>query len=96
MTKEIKSILRDFREKHNYSVKELAYYFGNNENLIADWESGAAEPTVSECMILSKLYSMSLDEMFSDVDIKAALPSECVDSFEREAKINRLASRWYN
>ncbi|MBQ8764217.1 MAG: helix-turn-helix transcriptional regulator [Clostridia bacterium] len=96
MAKEIKNILRDFREKHNYSVKELAYYFGNNENLIVGWESGVTEPTVSECLILSKLYGITLDEMFFDFDVKAVLPSETVDSFEHQVMLNQISARWYN
>jgi len=92
----MKSILKEYREKHNYSTKDLAYYFGGNEKLIIDWESGAAEPTISECLVLSKLYGVSLDEMFSDFDVKGVLPIDCVDSFEQQIRLNRMSARWYN
>jgi ribosome-binding protein aMBF1 (putative translation factor) len=92
----IKSILKEYREKHNYSTKDLAYYLGGNEKLIIDWESGAAEPTISECLVLSKLYGVSLAEMFSDFDVKAVLPIDCVDSFEHQIRLNRMSARWYN
>ena len=92
----MKNILKKFREKHNYSTKELSCYFGGNENLIIDWESGSAEPTISECLILSKLYGVSLDEMFSDFDVKEVLPIDCVDSFGQQIRLNRMSARWYN
>ena len=92
----MKMILKEFREKHNYSKKELACYFGGDVNLINAWESGNAEPTISECLILSKLYGVSLDEMFSTVDVKENIPVEYADDFEREVRLNRMASRWYN
>lgn len=92
----MKEILKKFREAHNYSIKELACYFGGDENLIVGWESGTIEPTISECLILSKLYGVSLDEMFSGVDIKSMIPVECADSFEHEVMLNRIAAHWYN
>ena len=92
----MKNILKKFREKHNQSTKELSCYFGGNENLIIDWESESAEPTISECLILSKLYGVSLDEMFSDFDVKEVLPIDCVDSLGQQIRFNRMSARWYN
>lgn len=92
----MKLILKEYREKHNYSTKDLAYYFGGNEKLIIDWETGVVEPTISECLVLSKLYGASLDEMFSDFDVKAVLPPNSVDSFEHQIRLNRMSARWYN
>ena len=92
----MKSILKEYREKHNYSTSDLAYYFGGNEKLIIDWEDGAAEPTISECLILSKLYGVSLDEMFSSFDEKTILSKECMDRFEHQVRLNRMTTRWYD
>ena len=92
----MKNVLKKFREEHNYSTKELSCYFGGNENLIIDWENGSAEPTISECLVLSKLYGVSLDEMFLDFDAKAMLPKDCIESFEHQIRLNRMSARWYN
>ncbi len=88
--------LKKYREKHNYSIEELACFFNDNENLIADWESGTVQPTISECIILSKLYGVSLDEMFSGFDISVMLPPHLIDKLEYQAKLNRMVKRWYN
>ena len=92
----METILKKLREQHNYSVKELSIYFNGDENLIKAWELGVAEPTISQCLILSKLYGVSVDEMFTEYDMRTAVPSEHREKFEYEARLNRIANRWYN
>lgn len=92
----METILKSLREKHSYTVDELSRFFNNDKNLIKAWELGVAEPTISQCLILSKLYGISVDEMFSDLDISDVMPTNKVDELEYEAKFNRLAKRWYN
>lgn len=92
----METILKSLREQHSYTVDELSRFFNNDKNLIKAWELGVAEPTISQCLILSKLYGISVDEMFSDLDISDVMPINKVDELEYEAKFNRLAKRWYN
>ena len=92
----METILKSLREQHNYTVDELSRFFNNDENLIKAWELGVAEPTISQCLILSKLYGISVDEMFSDLDISSVMPTNKVDELGYEAKLNRLAKHWYN
>jgi len=92
----METILKSLREQHSYTVDELSRFFNNDKNLIKAWELGVAEPTISQCLILSKLYGISVDEMFSDLDISDVMPTNKVDELEYEAKFNRLAKRWYN
>lgn len=92
----METILKRLREQHNYSVKELSIYFNDDENLIKAWELGVAEPTISQCLILSRLYGVSVDEMFTGYDVRTAVPSKQREKFECEARLNRIANRWYN
>ena len=92
----METILKRLREQYNYSVEELSLYFNDDENLIKAWESGAAEPTISQCLILSKLYGISIDEMFSEYDIRAAVSPRHTEKLEYEARLNRIANRWFN
>lgn len=92
----METILKRLREQHNYSVKESSVYFNDDENLIKAWELGVAEPTISQCLILSGLYGVSVDEMFTGYDIRTAVPLKQREKFEYEAMLNRMANRWYN
>ena len=92
----IQTTLKQFREQAQLTQAELAKYFGCGESLIEKWESGIAEPTISECLILSKLYGTSLDDLLSDFDVRAIIPPDCKDSFDNAIRIHSFARRWYD
>ena len=92
----IHTTLKQLREQAQLTQAELASYFGCEESLIEKWESGAAEPTLSECLILSKLYGTSLDDLFSDFDVSSIIPSDCKESFDNAVRIHSMARRWYD
>lgn len=84
------------REQAGYTPEELSCYFGTDASLIERWESGAAEPTISECLILSKLYGVALDDMFGQFRAEQAVPQAYADTFAREARVNRMKNRWFD
>lgn len=93
---EICSALKEQREKAQLTQDELSQYFGCNERLIEEWESGISEPTISECLVLSKLYGIPLDDMFVRVDVSSVIPEERMDSFLQKCQLNAQAKRWYH
>ena len=88
-------ILKELRTKNAYSVDELAQFFNNDSDLIKNWENDIAEPTISECKILSGLYGISVDDMFWEIDVRKIMPQNVQGKFAYERKINRLANRCF-
>ena len=55
--------MRQLREIHNYSQRELSQLIGVSERTLQRYESGESEPTVSVLITLSRIYDMSIDEI---------------------------------
>ena len=81
--------LKERRERAGYTQAELARFFGMDASLIQRWETGITEPTISECLVLSKLYGISLDEMFGAFDARAIIPRAWAEVFEAQAHLHR-------
>lgn len=92
----ISETLKQQREKTNLSQEDLAQFFGADTALIENWESGLTEPTLSEALILSKLYGCPLEDLFSNIDIWKMIPEKMLDSYDRMLLKNRMSRRWYD
>lgn len=98
MEREYQSIctaLRSLREEAGYTRQELGTFFGVGEENVGDWESGVREPTISECLILSRLYGVALDEMFAGFDAQKLIPEAYREEFGCKVYANHMAKRWY-
>lgn len=93
--KSIAAILQEYRTKY-YTKEELAQYFGGDETMITDWEDGNQEPTISQCLVLCRLYGTTLDEMFADFNARFEVSPDSLDRYDYECKLNALVTRWYN
>lgn len=91
----IHTTLKQLREQEQLTQTELASYFGCGESLIEKWENGVEEPTITEALVLSKLYGISLDDMFSDFDVSSFIPSDCKESFDNVVRIHSVARPCY-
>jgi len=87
------TILQNQREKAGYSKAEVAAFFHDDINRIEKWESGTIEPSITECRVLSMLYSVSLDEMFHSIDTAPYVSNR--EELDNRIKLNRLLNRWY-
>lgn len=94
--KKISVILKELREEQKYKPAELAELLGVEETTVLNWESGVSEPTISESLLLSKLYNIDLNDMFLEFDEMAMVPNTSVTAFQRVARQNRYINRWYN
>lgn len=94
--KSVGAVLKEEREKARRTPEELSYYLGVDISSVYDWEAGVCEPSISQCMILSRLYGISLEEMIDKIDLKKILTDNVIDNLEREVWKNRIAGRWYN
>lgn len=94
--KSIGSALEKSRTDANYTQAELARYLCCDAAEIDEWESGTVQPNIAQCLVLSKLYGVSLDDMFANFNVHEVLAEECVAPFERERMLNSAAKRWYN
>lgn len=92
----ISETLKQQREKANFSQEDLAQFFGTDAALIEKWESGLTEPTLSEALVLSKLYGCSLDDLLSQIDTRKMIPEKMLDSYECILLKNQMSRRWYD
>ena len=83
------------RENAGYSVDELADLTNINEEQIIAWEKGQEEPKISECILLSKLYGVELDDIFGGCKAEDYLAEEKWEDFKYNAWVNRIANRRY-
>lgn len=91
----IGSILAQYRKNNNLSIEEVARYFSDNIDVVKKWENDELFPSIHDCLVLSKLYAASLDDMFCDIHI-APNATECViEEYEKDCYYSRLMNRWY-
>lgn len=76
------STLRQLRENAGYTPETLARFFGMDGSLIENWESGVTEPTITESLVLSRLYGVPLDKMFADFSVRSIIPEDCAELFD--------------
>lgn len=57
--------LRKLRQKYGYSLEALAEIISVSRQTAAKWESGDSCPDLVNCIKLSSLYKVSLDELVS-------------------------------
>ena len=91
--KTVGAIIKEHREKVGYSKSDIAAFFHDDTERIEKWENNLLEPSISECKVLSKLFSVSLDEMFASVDVIPLVSNQ--PAFETVTQLNRLSNMWY-
>lgn len=83
------------REYTGYSKETLAKLLGLDEKLIGQWESGEIEPTISQVLLLSRLYGIPVDDIFCSCEVMDVLPEDKREEFNHNAWLNRVANRRY-
>lgn len=74
---ELQEKLTQFRKDRGLSQMEVAEELGVSRQAVSRWETGAAVPSSSNLICLSKLYGVSLDALVrEDVEIQAEEPPE--------------------
>ncbi len=91
----ISANLLKIREYTGYSRETLANLLGLDEKLIEQWESGETEPTISQVLLLSRLYGVPVDDMFCDCKVMDALQEDRKEEFNYNAWLNRIANQRY-
>lgn len=87
--------LKSMREDARYSVETLADLLDVDTELITKWEVGAEEPTLSQSLLLSKLYGVPVNDLFYNVKVEEYIPNEKKDDFKYNARVNQLLHRSY-
>lgn len=65
MDVEIAARLLEYRKKNGYSQEELAEKIGVSRQAISKWERSESSPDTDNLIALSKLYSISIDELIN-------------------------------
>lgn len=87
--------LLKIREYTGYTVERLAELIGVDKELIEQWEAGVKEPTLSQGLLLSRLYGVPVDDIFCDCKTVEILTESKREEFNHDAWLNRIANRRY-
>ena len=93
MNIDIANRLYELRKKSNYSQEELAEKIGVSRQAVSKWERAEASPDTDNLILLSKLYSVSMDQLLSTEEpvepgtVKAAAAAETGKYEEEQANI---------
>ena len=80
--------LRKWRERKNYSQKEVAISLGVAPPQISKWEAGVTEPSLENLIKLAELYGVTLDEIVGHAQPAGALTTEERDLLRVFRKLN--------
>jgi len=68
--------LKHLRKKFKFTQEEIAEKIGVSRQAVAKWENGETVPDINNCLALSKLYEVTLDDLVNysneedEVDIR--------------------------
>lgn len=82
MNIQIANRLYEYRKKNNLSQEQLAAQIGVSRQAVSKWERAEASPDTDNLILLSKIYSVSLDELlFTDEPVTDELVENLVEEF---------------
>ena len=85
--------LKTLRTYAGYSLEQLAHYLGCEAETVERWECGAEEPKLTQLVVLSKLYGVSMDDLFSGVQAESLVDEQVREEYKHEMWLNELSSR---
>ena len=59
--KDIQNVLKEYREKNNYTQEYIAEYLHITQQGYANYENGKRLPDIEKLIMLADLYNISLD-----------------------------------
>ena len=66
--------LRDLREDHDFTQKEIAQYLHIRQNTYSQYETGARQPPLEVIIQLALYYKTSTDYVLGVTDVKSPYP----------------------
>ena len=57
----------DLRKKNGWSQEELAEKLGVSRQAVSKWETGAADPSTSNLLALSKIFGIPAEELLREI-----------------------------
>ncbi|HOZ80892.1 MAG TPA: helix-turn-helix transcriptional regulator [Candidatus Woesebacteria bacterium] len=73
---EFGKILQQLRKKNNLTQEELAESIYISRTAISKWESGRGFPTIESLKMISKIFSVSVDELISGEELLSLAENE--------------------
>lgn len=55
--------LKELRKAHRFTQEEVAEKINVSRQAVAKWESGETVPDINNCIALSQLYRVTLDDL---------------------------------
>lgn len=74
MKNHLNTNLSMLRKYHNYTQEEVASKINVTRQAVAKWESGDSTPDIVNCMALSNLYGISIDELVNYNQEETGMP----------------------
>lgn len=59
----LKTNIKNLRNKSSLTQAQLASHINKGQTTIGNWENGISEPSLSELLVLSNIFGVTLDEL---------------------------------
>lgn len=84
--------IKELREEHKMTQKELALKLNNAQRNVSNWESGASEPDCETILELAELFDVSIDELFGREIFFSATQNSAISHDDLSVMISRLSA----
>lgn len=84
--------IQDCRVKHNYSQDRIAELLYVSRQAVSRWETGQAMPTIDNMIELSRLFSVSFEELLCLEEAREVDPQNLFYGCNREFIVRRICN----
>ncbi|CEK40109.1 helix-turn-helix domain-containing protein [Paraclostridium sordellii] len=94
----LQTIIKENRKKNNWSQDDLAKKLNISRQAVSKWETGESIPDIDKLIILSGIFSLTLDELIKGNTTEKTIVSEQQVIVKKESKktiIDFLCSHWW-
>lgn len=84
--------IHDCRVEHNYSQDKIAELLYVSRQAVSRWETGQAMPTIDNIIELSKLFSVSFEELLCLEEAREIDPQNLFHGCNREFIVRRICN----
>nr|WP_172692172.1 helix-turn-helix transcriptional regulator [Paeniclostridium sordellii]AUO31669.1 transcriptional regulator [Paeniclostridium sordellii] len=94
----LQTIIKENRKKNNWSQDDLAKKLNISRQAVSKWETGESIPDIDKLIILSGIFSLTLDELIKGNTTEKTIVSEqqvIVKKKKKKTIIDFLCSHWW-
>ena len=90
--KKIGQFLKELRKEKKLSQEQFAEIMGVSNRSVSRWETGQAMPTIDNMIELSRLFSVSFEELLCLEEAREADPQNLFHGYNRDFIVRRICN----